>query len=238
MTQPDEQPLALCLRREGKPLWHREKTNSTTANTTPPSEPITPELNYQFFSLRRRSPSSMNEAAKPTAPAKRKTAKKATHKAAQIGTLIHKELEKIECLPAPRPFTLLAAPHSEQIQRPQQSPDWQALLTRPAHPVQLYREQSIQAIIQNEWISGQIDRLQIHYENGLNAPATRAQLIDYKSDASEGKQLKAHYREQMRLYRQMIALAFGLELGQVQVSLLHCPAKGEAKAWHYDESDW
>ena len=61
----------------------------------------------------------------------------------------------------------------------------------------------------------------------------RAHIIDFKSDRCEAAALKPEYAPQMKSYRSMVALAFGLPEAAVGVTLLHAPRSGEPAVLPY-----
>ncbi len=148
-----------------------------------------------------------------------------------FGTLVHRCFEHIAWLaPGEAPQFPPAADAEEQaaqdcVQRALAQPAIHALFHRPAAPARLYREQGIEALREgNIWLSGQIDRLVVEYDNE-GRPA-RARIIDYKSDACDTAALKPEYAPQMHSYRSMVALAFGLPEAAVGVTLIHTPRQG------------
>lgn len=74
------------------------------------------------------------------------------------------------------------------------------------------REQRLEAIVGQEWISSVIDRLIIH-------PDKTATVIDYKTNRNASEQeLRNRYAEQMGLYRKLVAMALQLPGGESGVS--------------------
>ncbi len=116
------------------------------------------------------------------------------------------------------------------------NPQAHALFHRPEAPCRLFREQNIEALQDgHNRLSGQLDRLVVEYD--ASGRPQRACIIDFKSDACEPRALKPEYAPQMRSYRSMVALAFGLPEAAVSVRLLHAPRQGEASVQVYAEGE-
>ncbi len=254
-AEPPSSELGHCEYTLGTPYWYEEEEEGETPpQDTPPAVQAEFHLpDYHFRSLTRRTPSTLDEeqtAARSIKHAQTKQpqpAQPAQLSGTELGNIVHAVMQEIswldelETLP---PLKLASGleQHREEIthciSRALNTPKWRAHLTRPSAPVRLYREQNIEARSKNNWVSGQIDRLHLILdETGQRAIA--AHIYDYKTNAgADEKKLKDHYREQMRAYRSMVALAFGLDAPSVMVTLLHCPLHGDANAWTYSKEDW
>jgi ATP-dependent exoDNAse (exonuclease V) beta subunit len=74
---------------------------------------------------------------------------------------------------------------------------------RGGKPVELFREQWIEAIQDGKWLSGVIDRLHVH-DGGK-----RVEVIDFKTDAvGAAEELRERYAGQMEAYRRVMAQVF------------------------------
>ncbi len=159
-----------------------------------------------------------------------------------FGTLVHLCFEQIGWLaPGEAPgFAPAASPEEEEAReavcRALSNPQAHALFHRPEAPCRLFREQNIEALQDgHNRLSGQLDRLVVEYD--ASGRPQRDCIIDFKSDACEPLALKPEYAPQMRSYRSMVALAFGLPEAAVSVRLLHAPRQGEASVQVYAEGE-
>ncbi len=240
--------VAQCLLRIGDPKWyHPENFSFILEDQMQEKSKISmyPEWmlgDYHFRSLPRSTPSSIDkdrrhDDTEPSPPTMRPLQEST---GAQFGTLVHEMLQEVTWLNEALPTWPQAEPRAiSTAQGALNSPAWAPYFTRPQGEHLLYREQNIEALLDGRWVSGQIDRMVVHYAQGRDHPATSAHIMDFKTDANLSEaEGKAHYRAQMQAYRGMVAMAFDLPLEQVRVTLLHCPAYGEAEAWDFIESDW
>ena len=137
--------------------------------------------------------------------------------ARDLGTRVHELFEQIEWL---APGDLPAFPGADSaaarlVAAILQNPDPHRLFEKPAGPVELYREQAFEAILNGRWLSGKIDRL--HLERDASGTPLRARVLDYKTDQAPDP---ARHQSQMNDYRQAVALLFGLPPGQIACTLL------------------
>ncbi len=250
VSEPDESQLATCAYHAGHAFWFEELESPADDTSDSLAEQAVPEqlaARYDFRTLPRRTPSNLDDEAGISGFANLPPANAGAHAGIQLGNAIHALMQQIDWLPYPEIqdlSTLLALlPRALQqdigtleiLHRALCSAAWQPHFTRPQRAHRLYREQSIEALWRGSWVSGQIDRLLVFYDDAGKPSA--ATIYDFKTNA-DARELKAHYREQMRAYRHMVALAFQLPEAQVSVTLLHCPRQGEAQAWSYGEEDW
>ncbi len=91
----------------------------------------------------------------------------------------------------------------KQVRRLFDKPKLAELFKRNGKPVQLLREQPVEALIDEKWLSGVIDRLHVYRDElGL---VERVEVIDFKTDAVENTtRLKERYATQMAAYREVI----------------------------------
>ncbi len=157
-----------------------------------------------------------------------------------FGIAVHTAFEQLAWLEEEEEPSFPAAADAEEeaaqatVYRALAEPSVRALFTKPAAPCRLFREQGIEALRDgNTWVSGQIDRLVIEYADAACRHPLSAHIIDFKSDRCEAAALKPEYAPQMREYREMVALAFGLPVEAVRVTLIHAPRSGEPAALPY-----
>ena len=80
------------------------------------------------------------------------------------------------------------------------TPEIRSLLSRKGKSIQLYREQRIEAVLNDKWMSGVIDRLHVHADEAL------VEIIDFKTDrVVNAAELKERYATQMETYRSAIS---------------------------------
>ncbi len=104
-----------------------------------------------------------------------------------------------------------------------------AALTRPAEPVELWRERPFSVVLEGEdgverlW-SGVFDRVVLEGDPGA---WRRATVLDYKTDRASGPDLSErveHYRPQLEGYRRALAAITGLGAERIEARLLFLPA--------------
>ncbi len=240
--------VAQCLLRIGDPEWYGPEDfrfifeNKVQEKSKTIMYPEWMMGDYRFRSLPRSTPSSIDKDRRhdDTEPAPLTMRPLQENTGAQFGTLVHELLQEASWLDEGLPEWDKSEPRAiATATRALNSAAWAPYFTRPSGDCQLYRDQNIEALLDGRWVSGQIDRMVVHYADGLSRPATSAHIMDFKTDANLGeKEGKEHYRAQMQAYRSMVALAFDLAPEQLRVTLLHCPAYGEPEAWDFTENDW
>ncbi len=161
-------------------------------------------------------------------------------KGADFGTMVHECWETIEWKSdaadawyntiATSPLSAKDAERARQVVAAAlQQPEVAALFTRQPGQV-VYNEQPIEAItVDNEWLSGTIDRLVITYDESGKVSA--AHIIDFKTNRPGPKEgyddfyswLRDHYEAQMTDYREHVSKALGIPEPAIAVSLLSCP---------------
>jgi len=106
----------------------------------------------------------------------------------------------------------------KQARRLFDKPKLAELFTRNGKPVQLLREQPVEALIDEKWLSGVIDRLHV-YRDALGLVEC-VEVIDFKTDAVENsQQLIERYAKQMAAYREVIERIYpGAKIGCLLVS--------------------
>lgn len=81
--------------------------------------------------------------------------------------------------------------------------DIKDLLSKNGKSITLYREQRLEAVLDNQWMSGVIDRLHIHASE--TGDASVVEIIDFKTDRIEdAKTLQERYSGQMKTYTKAI----------------------------------
>jgi len=81
------------------------------------------------------------------------------------------------------------------------------LFKRNGKAIDLFCEQPIDAIVDNAWLSGVIDRLHLHRD--VAGLVNRVEVIDYKTDGVERiEELVERYSQQMLAYQQVMQIAY------------------------------
>jgi len=77
------------------------------------------------------------------------------------------------------------------------------LFIRGGRKIELYREQAVEAVIGNKWLTGAIDRLHVHRDAA--GVAVRVEVIDFKTDVIDRPQdLLDRHADQMAAYREVM----------------------------------
>jgi ATP-dependent exoDNAse (exonuclease V) beta subunit len=94
------------------------------------------------------------------------------------------------------------------------APEIRALLSRNGKSIRLYREQRIEAVLNDKWMSGVMDRLHVHADEAL------VEIIDFKTDrVVNAAELKERYATQMESYRAAVSKIYPkAEIRSVMVS--------------------
>lgn len=80
------------------------------------------------------------------------------------------------------------------------TPEIRDLLSLNGKSIALYREQRIEAVLNDKWMSGVIDRLHVHADESL------VEIIDFKTDrVVTAAELKERYATQMESYRNAVS---------------------------------
>ena len=96
---------------------------------------------------------------------------------------------------------------SSQIEELLEVGEIKRLFSRGGEKIELYREQRIEALLGGKWMSGVIDRLQVHRAGG--GEATAVEIIDFKTDqVSSAEELRERYEKQMASYREAVRLIY------------------------------
>lgn len=169
----------------------------------------------------------------PQVPAVADAVEKEQVDAASFGTAVHALFEQVEWLGEGKEPAWLAEPRSEEerlVAAALRVPEVRALYTRRLGQA-AYNEQNIDAVEDDKWISGTIDRLVLTVDEADKVQA--AAIIDFKTDVRHGAtpaEQDAHLRmthlAQMRAYHSLIRQAFVLPPAAVSVTLISCPRDG------------
>jgi len=82
---------------------------------------------------------------------------------------------------------------------------------------QLFREQQIELILDEKWMTGIVDRMHVYRKNEVITGVT---VIDFKTDAVESLELLGRYGGQMKAYRRALSQVFEIEESLIDCQLL------------------
>ncbi len=212
----------------GVPAWYEEchaSPGSESPAGTEVAKPAAPAIRSRF---QRRTPSGEEErlvsAGSLFAPS--------SLSAAELGTAVHTLFEEVGWLPGVDAAAAEAAAGgrlsvsdavwqeaSQQFHTSLEAEAVQAALARPGDDAELWRERTFEALVEEHWVSGCFDRVQI--ERDSRGRAVAATILDYKTSRldREGalERAVAHYRPQMQLYRTVLSRL--LELDETDIDL-------------------
>ena len=144
----------------------------------------------------------------PSSAKKKSAAAAVTHSATgmKFGTDVHAAFEGVGWVDE-EPPVLPAGEAGKLVAALLESPKLRLLFERSSRPVELFREQPIEAILNDQWLSGVIDRLHLHRDT--TGIVKRVEVIDYKTDAlDEIGEFEQRYAGQMQAYREVIQRAY------------------------------
>ncbi len=236
---------ASCLYLRGNRHWHEVWLQQQSAASTAASEETMPEkLVYHFPSLIRSTPSGRASAERERHAATQPQSYGQRSRGTHFGVLVHAAFEHVAWLEPGELPTLPPARDAEEeeaqaaVLRALSVPSVHALFRKPGVPCRLFLEQGIEALRGGRiWVSGQIDRLVVEYEDTACRHPKRAHIIDFKSDRCDAAALKPDYARQMSEYREMVTLALALPPGAVTVTLIHAPRVGSPSLQTYAEGE-
>lgn len=126
--------------------------------------------------------------------------------ALRFGTSVHAALERVGWLDEATP-ELPADEAGRAVAEVLAEHGVRALFERRGRSIELFREQSVDAVIDGKWLCGVIDRLHLHRDPG--GVVSRVEVIDFKTDAvTDPTILLDRHAGQLRAYQQALALAY------------------------------
>lgn len=200
---------AECLYSIGNAQWHQEIVPTKHTN---PLQSKTPGWPAQKPFIRERiSPSAMHPAAVPPSSVQQAT----PHDPGAFGTQVHAVFERITRWDDDQKpeWALNPATEAERnVAACMEIPSIRALFTQPPS-ARIMKEQRIEAIEGQAWISGVIDRLII--------TGNTAHLVDFKTDrVATEEELKTRHQEQLNIYARIIANIIGIPLEHIRQSIV------------------
>jgi ATP-dependent helicase/nuclease subunit A len=125
-----------------------------------------------------------------------------------FGNEVHAVFERIAWIDDSAP-ELPAGSVGQMVRELLEVPEIRSVFLRAGRQVELKREQPVDAILREQWLSGTIDRL--HIFRDASAAAIAAEIIDFKTDTvATREELIARYSGQMAAYREVISRALGV----------------------------
>ena len=140
--------------------------------------------------------------------AKKQTRAAVAHSASGMiyGSEVHAAFEQVGWVDETSP-ALPAGEGGKVVAELLEIPAMRKLFERNGRPVELLREQPIDAIVDGKWLSGVMVRLHLHRD--ASGAVTRVEVIDFKTDGlDEIGELVPRYSAQMDAYRNVMARAY------------------------------
>ncbi len=151
--------------------------------------------------------------------AKKKAGGAVAHSAGgmKFGSEVHAAFEQVGWVDESRPV-LATGDGGSVVAELLEIPGVRGLFERRGRPVELFREQPIDAILDGKWLSGVMDRLHLHRD--ISGRVTRVEVIDFKTDGlDEIDALARRYSAQMNAYRAVMERAYpGAEIECILLS--------------------
>lgn len=196
--------------------WHHDFRPDARAEPTPPDtsqKPAAFEPAHERLRLHR--PSGSKEGRVPAA-----RFFELQNNAAEYGTRIHAAFEQISWLG--ESGDKLDSATRSALGNCLDDPSIRQCLTRPAGPVELWREKSFSYVENERFINGVFDRVHLHKTK--DGQIDRAEIIDYKTDAIRPEDsLEAaaeKHRPQLAAYAEALAKITGLQSDRIQKTLI------------------
>ena len=149
---------------------------------------------------------------------KKKVAVAVTHSASgmKFGSEVHAAFEQVGWVDETTP-NLPTSDAGRLVGDLLKIPNLRRLFERGGQPVEAFREQAVDAVLDGKWLSGVIDRLHLHRDAA--GAVNRVQVIDFKTDGLDDiSELVERYSGQMQAYRKVMERAY--PAAQVECILL------------------
>lgn len=225
----EETVPAHCLYRDGDPAWFE------TSTVTPPTEEPEPAKAVPVAARRTRHPRRTPSGEEESVVVASSLFAPTSLAALELGTAVHALFEEIGWAEEADPDGAIMAARSRivfpddvwaraevQLRTTVATPAVQAALARPSPQAELWREREFEALVENHWVSGCFDRVQLELDDAGRPVA--ATILDYKTSNLEPVDALAkaidHYRPQMSLYRQVLAQLIGLDEAAIDLKLI------------------
>lgn len=204
-------PLGKCIYTSHCPDYYDEATNKPNTETTTIAEPI--NWPTQIPLIRKQiSPSKLHEAEAHIQ--KSATNSEEMRAAAQFGTEVHAVFERVARWDEDNKPAWLIEPTTEAertVAECFENPEICELFM-PSASAQIMREQNIEAVDTDKWISGTIDRLVID--------DNKATIIDFKTDRCSVEEMKNRHTAQLHAYAEIVSQITGIPLDNIECKLV------------------
>jgi ATP-dependent exoDNAse (exonuclease V) beta subunit len=201
----------------GDPEWY-EKIPSRYQSPPPSRFPSALSFIPRPAALEKQRPSDQGQLVLPGAQAFLPS------QATILGSEIHALFESIDWLiETPWMAPASTSPEARTLIEPCLAhPEIQQLFRRPETPHTLWLEQRFDLVQSGKWISGCFDRVVIFRDE--NGRASRADLIDFKTDQGGREKLILNYRSQLESYREALSQILRLPEAKIRIILIHVRA--------------
>jgi len=201
----------------GEADWY-EHTPIVTREHQPVSEPIQTTLNFALPGDDRSIPSRGAEferdAGRVFAPVMRERR--------TFGSAVHAVFEKIEWLDNANEMDNVTNDVKEHVARCLSSDEVASLFRRPDRPVEVWREQSFELLLDGRWVSGVFDRVVVYADD--KGKPQQVDIIDFKTnhvdDPATVMEHAEPYRLQLETYRSVVQRLLGVNEAQVRMILV------------------
>lgn len=138
----------------------------------------------------------------------------------KFGSEVHALMEQIAWIDEVTP-SLSKSDAADAVAKLISAPAISSLLQRNGKSIELFREQSADAIVDGQLMTGIIDRLHIHRDSA--GTVTRVEIIDYKTDAvASSYDLVDRYSGQMQAYQSTLQIIHtNAEVVPILISVKH-----------------
>ncbi len=222
------------LHEEGQRDWFNAHPKKEAVEEAPPPPPLPADYNEHPSArtrLERVEPSSEKEVVSSAALLFREEMREIL----DFGSAIHALFEEVEWIDGLDTEAVIAtwlqrSTDNEEVKRDVCKqfrdavvmPSVREALTRPEGEVELWREMSFEIVLENQWVSGQFDRVVIIRDS--DGHATSATILDYKSNRidqpAQFEETTEHYRPQLELYGRALSHILKLPESAITKQLL------------------
>ena len=187
--------------QSGDPHWSRACPPRDAAAISPPPPTLGPAVPRRP----RRTPSA--HAATEPPPAAAAAARAACH-GMRFGREVHACFEQIDWLSDDARPRFPDSDAGRLVASLMDVTEISAMFTKPPGHVTLHREQAVDAIIANRWLTGVVDRMHVHREQP-GGRVTHVDIIDFKTDAvADAAAMIDRHAPQMHEYRNIATTLF------------------------------
>jgi len=92
------------------------------------------------------------------------------------------------------------------------------IFTRPAEPVEVWRERAFDVVLEGQWVSGVFDRVHVFRDSG--GEVRSATVFDFKTDKGTEMEIAERHAAQIEIYRQAVARLLALDEARVSARVV------------------